>query len=221
MNSAVYNCLQGVARILTRGLPSTSHMHITVTAPISTPITDIVKSISLMMILSYVPDYAYLHVQYVYNVHCSYVCTIHVHVQCMYSCTYIYKYMYMYMVHVHVYLFCRYSYMHVLRKVIINTIRIYMYSTCTCMYIHVYVRMLVSYIPAVCGSARLDWVWWCHLWPGSSYTYPSFMCLKTTTSFHCKLVEVTKQPTCMKGACCTNNRFFMGSCSSYYYMSFS
>ena len=25
---------------------------------------------------------------------------------------------------------------------------------------------------------------------------------------HVHLVEVTKQPTCMKGACCTNNRFY-------------
>ena len=29
---------------------------------------------------------------------------------------------------------------------------------------------------------------------------------------HACLVDVTKQPTCMKGAWCTNKHFFMGSC---------
>ena len=31
---------------------------------------------------------------------------------------------------------------------------------------------------------------------------------------HVLLVDVTKQPTCMKGSCCANNRFFTGSCKT-------
>ena len=59
--------------------------------------------------------------------------------------------------------------------------------TFVCMYIHAYKHACMHVCVCTC------------------------VCMRVRAYVH--LVDVTKQPTCMKGACCTNNRFFIGSCN--------